>query len=267
MTDAVTTHIRQTIAAMTEPAFIRKMAWALVFFAMMLVILYFNIQFMKSEYPEPIRPDDLLLDLLPEMTEFIVIGEVMAIFGLSLSVLILAQGHFQHAPRLLFIVTLMFLLRAFTLPLTPLAQIQPPAENYTSAHIIAHTFYEGMYFSGHTASAFIFAFFFKGHRLRPLLFVLAFGQGLSLLLSHSHYSIDIVGGFFVAYFVTHFDFMRLVPKPLLRVRWLPWYDAGSAPPRRETRPAPGGQRGGSPLPVPGGLQKPVASSRQSERIG
>jgi hypothetical protein len=267
MTHAITTHIKPTIAALTNPVFLKKMAWALGFFAVMLVTLYLNIQFLKTEYPEPVRPDDLLLDVLPEITEFIVIGEVLAFIGLGISGFILWQGRFQQGPRLLFVVTFMFMLRAFTLPLTPLAQIQPPAENYTPAHFIAHTFYEGMFFSGHTASAFILAFFFRGHRLRPLLFVLAFAQGLSLLLSHSHYSIDIVGGFFVAYFVTHFDFMRLVPGPLRRVRWLPWYDAESFQPRRKTRLAPGSQRGTPPVPVPGGVPEPASSSRRTERIG
>jgi hypothetical protein len=67
------------------------------------------------------------------------------------------------------------------------------------------------------------AFYAKKHRLRPVLFLLASLQAFSLLASHSHYSIDILGGFFVAYFFTHFDFMRVIPGRLQNVRWMPWY--------------------------------------------
>ena len=153
-----------------------------------------------------------------------------------LVVFILWTRRFTGAPKLIFLVMTMFWLRGYAILLTPLAQIQPPELNYPDSHFIAQTFYQGMFFSGHTASAFIQAFYFKGHRLRPLIILLAVGQALTLIASHSHYSIDVFGGLFVAYFVTHFDFMRLVPPQLHQAKWAPWYVEDTTPKHSEIIP-------------------------------
>jgi hypothetical protein len=88
--------------------------------------------------------------------------------------------------------------------------------------VIAQSMYKGMFFSGHTGSAFTQTFFEKQRLLRRLHIVLAFLQGFSLLASHSHYTIDVFAAFFVAYFVTHFEFKRLVPERWRGLRWAPW---------------------------------------------
>jgi membrane-associated phospholipid phosphatase len=236
----------RTVGDLIEPIFVKQMIWVAAFGGFMVATLYWNIKFLETHYPNPVRPDDLLLDIIPEMKLFIPIGEGLAIIGIIVMTYILWEGHFRQAPKLLFVLFFMFLLRGFTLPLTPLAQIQPPAENYAEQHIIAQIFYQGMFFSGHTATAFTLAFFAQEHRLRPLLFALASMQAFSLVASHSHYSIDIVGGFFVAFFVTHFDFMRLVPRRLHSVKWMPWYTATRDKRTPATAPA---------LPSPG-IQEP-----------
>lgn len=217
---------RRTVQDITRPLLLKQMLWVGVYGALMVVILLGNIDYLKTHYPDPARPDDLILDTIPETREFIAVGEILSAMQFSLVIFLLWRRGFVEAPHLLFLLITMYLLRAYAIVLTPLAQIQPPELNYDESHFIARAFYHGMFFSGHTASAFVQAFFFKRHRLRPVLFLLASGQAAALLISHSHYTIDIFGGLFVAYFVTHFDFSRLIPPALRTVPWMPWYDPG-----------------------------------------
>lgn len=220
---------RRTVHDLTHPIFIKQMLWVGLYALVMVGILLVNIHFLKTYYPNPAQPDDLVLDIIPETRGFIVAGEVFSAMLFMTIAFLLWQNRFVALPKLLFLLVTMYIIRAFAIVLTPLAQIQPPSANYSETHILAQTFYHGMFFSGHTASAFIQAFYFKNHRLRPVLFILAGAMAFSLLASHSHYSIDVFGGVFVAYFVTHFDWMRLVPHPLRTVRWMPWYTGDDAP--------------------------------------
>lgn len=213
---------RDTFADLTRPLLLQQMAWVIVFWLVVMVNLIVNIDYLRTNYPDPPRPPDLLLEQIPESTLFITVAEVLSASMLVVVALIFWRRHFVGLPHLLFLVGLMFWIRGYVILLTPLAQIQPPSLNYDESHVIAQTFYHGMFFSGHTASAFIQAFYFRRHRLYPLLLLLAIGQAFALIASHSHYTIDVVGGFFVAYFVVSFDWMQLVPRRLLRVKWLPW---------------------------------------------
>jgi hypothetical protein len=47
----------------------------------------------------------------------------------------------------------------------------------------------------------------------------------AMIIGHQHYSIDLFGAIFVAYFVLTFDFGRLIPRRLANVTWMPWYVA------------------------------------------
>lgn len=209
----------------TSRHFIKQMVWVAGFWILTVILIIVNIQFLKTNYPNPVRPDDLLLDLIPETTAFIAVGDFITsgMFMLTIFYYSIWQGNLRRLPQLLFLLAVMYLMRAFVINMTPLAQIQPPSENFPEDHFIAQTFYHGMYFSGHTASAFIQPLFFKGAKHRWVLFVLASIAAFSLIASHSHYTIDVIGGFFVAYFIVKFDWMRLVPPFLRELPWMPWY--------------------------------------------
>lgn len=224
--EQVKTRLREAWAIIFSQRFIKQMLWVAGFWVLTIVLIIVNIQFLKSQYPNPVRPDDLLLDLIPETTAFIAIGDMMTsgMFMLTIFYFSIWQRNTRRFPYLLFLLAVMYLMRAFVINMTPLAQIQPPSENFSEDHFIAQTFYHGMYFSGHTASAFMQAFFFKGANNRWILFILASIAAFSLIASHSHYTIDVIGGFFAAYFIVKFDWMRLVPSFLHDVRWMPWYE-------------------------------------------
>lgn len=221
----IKTRLTEAWAIILSRQFIKQMIWVALFWVLTVVVIIINIQFLKSHYPNPARPEDLLLDLIPETKSFIAIGDMMTsgMFMLTIFYFSIWQKNVKKFPYLLFLLGVMYIMRSFVINMTPLAQIQPPSENFSEDHFIAQTFYHGMYFSGHTASAFIQAFYFKGVRNRWVLFILASIAAFSLIASHSHYTIDVVGGFFAAYFIVKFDWMRLVPSFLRDIQWMPWY--------------------------------------------
>jgi hypothetical protein len=200
----------------------KKLIWSALF-AVLVGLIYFNsVHFLDTNYPHPVRPDDLILDIIPETKSFIAVAEFLGAAQGVLTAYGLLRNRLRDLPSFIFQLAMMFLLRSFAIVLTPLAQIQLPENNFSSQHVIAQSMYKGMFFSGHTGSAFTQFFFEKNHFLRRIHFAMAFMQGFSLLASHSHYSIDVFAALFVAYFVTHFDFRRLVPPPMRQLSWAPW---------------------------------------------
>lgn len=221
-------HVAETFAEVTSFVYIKQMIWVGILWAVMILTLLANIDFLNTHYGDAPRPDDLILDRLEETTDHVEFGELVGTIGSALMIFAMWQERFRRVPKLLMLIALMYMLRGFVIPLTPLGQIQPPAETYPESDFIAQNFYFGMFFSGHTAAAWIQVFFIKGHPLRPLAYVGGIIQMYTLIASHQHYTVDLFGGLIVAYFFTHFDFMRLVPRPLLRVKWMPWYTGDSA---------------------------------------
>jgi membrane-associated phospholipid phosphatase len=239
MWQAIKTHAQGIYEELRQPVFVKRMLWNIGFAIIMVVSIYLNIQFLRTNYPAPPQPPDLLLDLIPRNDLFILIGELFSSLqvGVVLLLFVSARHRFRQLPRLMFLLILMYMIRGFVIVLTPLGQIRPPVEAYAADHFIAQNFYHGMFFSGHTASALIQVMFFHQFTVRwfrrrlhlsYLILPLALVQIVSLLISHQHYTIDIVGGFLIAYFVTQFDFMKIVPPGLRTVKWLPWYTGDQA---------------------------------------
>lgn len=60
-----------------------------------------------------------------------------------------------------------------------------------------------LFFSGHTASVFFFAYITRENWLRKLLFSMGLFVIVAISVQRVHYSIDIAGGVVVAYFASH----------------------------------------------------------------
>jgi membrane-associated phospholipid phosphatase len=168
--------------------------------------------FLKAEYPELIRSADVILDNVPEMPIFVPISEVaLAILTFSIFYKFF-QKNFDNFPSYITKLGTVHTLRALSIVLTPLAQIQDPTVNGSNP-ILAEHFYQGMFYSGHTAIAFLIFFEEKdSKKLKFIKFLLASTVAISVILSHSHYSIDVFGGIVVAYAVSTWNIDRLISK-------------------------------------------------------
>jgi len=215
------TYARQVLEAVN----FKQLAWSLAFALVMIFVSAGAGWFVETRYPNPVRPDDLILDSIPEIEIFVTVGEVVGAAQALLSLYMLGQRRFKDMPALLFQLSVLFILRSIAITLTPLAQIQNPAEHFGENHLVARYTYKGMFFSGHTGSACTQYLFFArrgyGWLVRVHL-MLAILQAVSMLASHSHYTIDVFAALFVAYFVTHHDFTRWIPDAWRHWHWAPW---------------------------------------------
>jgi hypothetical protein len=227
--NAILDFTRDFVRESLETVNFKNLAWAGVFWLVMIATVVGSITLLDEYYTDPaagrpVRPDDLIFDLLPQMDAFLGISEVAGWFLAGLSFYTIARRRFKEAPTLLFQVAMLFWLRAFTIVLTPLAEINPP--NFD--HLAARYLYRGMFFSGHTGSAFTQYFFFARRddvdgNVKILQLLLASLIGFSMVASHAHYTIDVFAAPFIAYFITHYDFGRWIPNSWRGWRWAPWY--------------------------------------------
>jgi len=231
MIERAVNHLKSIVTyEIKNPVFLRQMGWTLVFWVFMMTILFINIHFMNEHFPDPPQPPDLILDAVGPSDTFIALGEIFSFIQISIMFLFFlsSRERFRRLPHLLALVAFVYLLRAYVILLTPLGQIRPPSENYSDAHLLAKYFYYGMFYSGHSANAMTQVLFFRndywrGRRISWYVLPFAIGQMASLLISHQHYSIDVFGAIFVAYFAVTFDFRQIIPPMLKHNRFMPWY--------------------------------------------
>jgi len=155
-------------------------------------------RFVGTLLAEAPRARDTVLHALPYLLEARYVTTAAMAAGVLLFVWYAVRIAPDEAADAVAVVALMYLLRAILMVLTPLAS--PRAEDVWMLPVFTH----GMFPSGHTAVALLFASLTdvdRAPRLRRVQQALAATVVVTLLLSRGHYSIDIAGGALLAYFV------------------------------------------------------------------
>jgi membrane-associated phospholipid phosphatase len=158
--------------------------------------------FIAVRFPGRPMPPDLLFDTLPYVSWMQYVTDLALLTEVALLFAYVFRGHLRRLPEMLAMFGIMELLRAFIITLTPLAG---PLGN-GAFHGIVRATQNGEFPSGHAASALLFFLFVdpdEAPGLRRVMGVLATVVCLAMLLSHGHYSMDIVGGLLLSYFVYH----------------------------------------------------------------
>lgn len=169
-------------------------------------------QFLDKYYPNPVRPQDLIVDRVDEMSVFVQIGEIAGWMQLIWITITLTKNNFKKTGEYLTRTGLFYMLRAFAVILNPLAQMQDAVANGSNP-LLADLFYEGMFFSGHTGVVFLIFFLHKENNLMKWVkFATACIVAVSVILSHSHYSIDVLGGILAAYTLAHITLPKFITK-------------------------------------------------------
>lgn len=156
-------------------------------------------QLIISRFADAARPDDLMFELLPYVgpAKWLTVVALVVGFGLF------AFGHLRRnlarLPAIVAPFALMYLLRALIMVLTPLA----PAQGEGPFVFEAQQY--GMFPSGHVGVAVLLAMLTPADRRweRGVQWSMVALMVAGMLLARGHYSIDIVGGMLLSYFVVH----------------------------------------------------------------
>jgi membrane-associated phospholipid phosphatase len=154
-------------------------------------------------YPDrPIVPD-LLFTLLPDLPWLAYLSEPLIAGSIAILILQAFWIDRDRLPYYFFVLAALYFSRAVLMVLTPLGR---PTGNLSSYGIFQSTglLQHGMFPSGHQMLACIAYLLVRSsvdRRLKRLALALALGQAVVLILSRGHYSIDIIGGSLVSWFI------------------------------------------------------------------
>lgn len=180
----------------------RGIPWlvALALLAAVAVTSLLSNRLILARFPDRPRPRDLLFELLPFVGWTRYLTVIALVVGFSLFLYYALRYERARIPAFTAIFSLMYLFRAAMMILTPLASAQGEGPFVFTVQQY------GMFPSGHMAASLILVLLTSAelapglHRIQVFL---ALAECAGLVLAHGHYSIDIVGGLLLAYFVVH----------------------------------------------------------------
>lgn len=150
-----------------------------------------------SRFPDRPRPDDLLFELLPYVPLLRYLTLTTLVIGFALFLADVVRRNLRRLPALVSVIAVMYTLRAGLMVLTPLASSQGD-----QPFVFAQQQY-GMFPSGHVAVLAMLVMLtpadhVRSRRVQQVMLAL---MCASLVLAHGHYSVDVVGGLLLSYFV------------------------------------------------------------------
>ena len=166
--------------------------------------------FVTSELIQYLYPDrpvvpDLLFTILPFVPWLQYVFDTILATSIILMLVYAFRIDWRHSGYYLFVVGVGYLVRAILMALTPLGQ--PVGNNETMGiGLLLNIYQHGMFPSGHTCLAATIYFLMdreRAPRMKTAAGILVIAEMVTLLLSHAHYSIDLVGGLMVAYLIVH----------------------------------------------------------------
>jgi hypothetical protein len=141
---------------------------------------------------------DIILDNIPVVNVDFVFNEGALVFVAFLIAVLLYEP--RYIPFALKTISVFFIVRSFFMVLTHLA---PPAkESYIDTSEFLHKLSSGddLFFSAHTGLPFLIAFIFWNKKcLRYIFLTFTAIGGVSVLLGHLHYSIDVFSALFISF--------------------------------------------------------------------
>lgn len=154
--------------------------------------------FIQRAFPDRPAPRDLLFEILPYIGSARYLTAVAVFTALALLLIHSLREDRRHLHEHIAVLAVMYLLRAAIMLLTPLANAHGEG-----AFVFPLVQY-GMFPSGHSAAVLLCVRLIDPTRapgLRRLMLTLAVTVWVALIVSRGHYSIDVVGGVLLAYFV------------------------------------------------------------------
>ncbi|MBI2669358.1 phosphatase PAP2 family protein [Candidatus Woesearchaeota archaeon] len=188
---------RRWKSTLQERSYCFSLAFSLCFFALATVSMLLSGQYAEQS-AAPALPDTIHNILPLEDVTF------LATFGFA-AVQLLFWGYFVHRPKELpsamNIYALFILIRSLFIYVTPMGAPLLRIDDIPIANLL----FSGLYFtkdlfpSGHVALPFLGFLLIKNKKLKWFMFWWSLVMGISVLLLHVHYTMDVLGAYFVAY--------------------------------------------------------------------
>jgi hypothetical protein len=179
------------IYAIRHPSFRKKLITGLIALIISLACLPFFFQYVEQREGRVIN--DFILDLLPAKNVSIPIFTMIW----SMSILALIRG-VQSPKYFLLLVYGLFLVFSSRMITMYLVALDPPPHLIPLIDPISNSFYgktfitKDLFYSGHTASVFLFFLSFKRKTDKLLALLCSIGVGVLVLVQHVHYTVDVI---------------------------------------------------------------------------
>lgn len=163
---------------------------------------HFASRFIDIWSPERPTPRDLLFEHLPYVDIAQYVSDIAVFSAIALLAYYAWTRSRQEIPKAISAFAIMYLLRSAMIVLTPLSAAHGSGAAFGFIPYVQN----GMWPSGHTGAtllAFLLIDAGKAPNMRRLALGLGIVEWASLLLARGHYSIDIIGGLLLSYFVYH----------------------------------------------------------------
>lgn len=171
--------------------------------------------YIAAAFPDRPTPRDLLFELLPYAAWPQYITDAAVILGVVLLITYLVRHHPSRLPEAVSMYAVMQLARAAMITFTPLAGPLGNGAYYGFVRVTQH----GEVPSGHAATVLLLYLLVdrqEAPALSNVMLALAATEWAALLVSHGHYSIDIVAGLLLATALFRFWDNRAKPGRLRR---------------------------------------------------
>jgi hypothetical protein len=181
--------------------------------------------FIKKSFGYLPQPEDLIIDQIRPMFLAGKFSEWVMQLMIILFVYTIISHDIKNLPSYMSKIGMIYIIRSFIIILNPLPQLYDPTYKGLLISEFTLYFYQGMYFSGHTAFAF-FVYFsdsYSSTTIKYTKLLLAAIVGIFLIISHSHYTVDILMGILVAFFLSKIDIKKYLElrnfKYLGKIHW------------------------------------------------
>ncbi|MBI4249339.1 MAG: hypothetical protein HY611_07535 [Elusimicrobia bacterium] len=167
----------------------------------------------------PSLNEDLLLHALPRMdlTVLFVWGFAAFLVFAAAAALLTERG---RIPYVLWMYALLISMRGMFIMLTPMGTPSGmfPIEDYTLFNMVGRylTFKNDLFFSAHTSMPFLGFLIYRRGWVRIVFLAGSIAMGFCVLLSRLHYSIDVIGAYFITYAVVR------IHQEIFEMRYAKW---------------------------------------------
>src|SRR4030042_4669415 len=153
---------------------------------------------------------DLILDNLPVVDLSLMYDLLCLVIILIVAVYIIHKKDYKRLPYIMLLSGIFFIVRGIFIVLTPFGN--PPEFLGSNPLFNGWSKFElGVYPSGHVGNSFLLLLLVNDRIYRYILIFFLLAIIFALFLSHGHYSIDILSGFFFAYAIRAFgeDYLKV----------------------------------------------------------